>query len=398
MPVKVILFVAYGGGHINMLLPLIKELKKSAFYKVVVLGLTTAKKTLNENGISYLQFSDFLTSEDDDAVRWGKQLTSDLDSKALIDKEESIAYLGLSYKALVKQLGEKKASKLYKTKGRAAFLPIPTLEKVFFSVSPDLVVATNSPRAEKAAILTARKYNVPSICLMDLFDQREIDDRLGMVGYADKICVFSEAVKYLLIRSGRPSEDVVVTGNPDFDALADSELKERAKEFRKRNNISSGKVVLWARHAGRPNFKLNEMIDDEVIKIAKKNKKIFFIIRPHPNEPKKFNNLPSNMMVSTLIDSLHEVLLSSNLVLTIASTVGLQAASCGIPLITFDMGPTSKFTPYSKMNLSTGIVDLDNLEREIKNVFTHEFKPKKGLSATGRATNNVLNEISKLVK
>jgi hypothetical protein len=45
-------------------------------------------------------------------------------------------------------------------------------------------------------------------------------------------------------------------------------------------------------------------------------------------------------MVSNSSDDLHEVLLSGDLVLTIASTVGLQVVSSEIPLITFDMGPT----------------------------------------------------------
>lgn len=391
---KTILFVTYGGGHVNMLLPLIKEFKKKTLYEVSVLALTSAGRILQLNNIPHLGFKDFLTDMDEDALTWGESMLLDLGLSTLVDKQESIAYLGLSYKDLVQRHGEIYAAQAYKEKSRSAFFPITILERVFSIIRPDLLVSTNSPRAEKAAFITANKLNIPAVCLMDLFDKREIDDRLGKSKYASKICVFSDTVKKLLIQAGRNAKDIVVTGNPDFDVLAGENLKKQAQLFSLKKKLPDSKVVFWARHAGKANFNLNASIDDEVIRIAKNNKDLFFIIRPHPNEPKMFSDLPDNVLISNKEDNVHEVILCSNLVLTIASTVGLQAVCCGIPLITFDMGPTSMFTPYSKMGLSIGVNSLDQLESEINAIFKNGYHKKVFVPKAGNATKNVINVIN----
>jgi hypothetical protein len=304
--------------------------------------------------------------------------------------------LGLSFDDLVKRYGVAIAEKRYQREGRSSFLPLTVMKRFLSKVKPDLVISTNSPRTEKAVLLTARKMAIPSICLVDLFDPREIEDRLGNPGYADKICVFSDGVKKNLINSGRPLNEIVVTGNPDFDRLSSPLLKEKAHKYRL-ENCSQEYMVLWVRHVGKPNFKLNCTIDDELIKIAKRNSNILFIFRPHPNEPKEYGCLPANVQVSTSDDDIQVLLLSSDLVLTIASTVGLQAVACQIPLITFDMGPTAKYTPYSKMGLSCGITKIEELEKNICYILKASANNAVTMKYAGNATQNIIDVAKRLL-
>jgi len=343
-----------------MLIPVIKAMRKFG-YNIISLGLTTASNSLKKHNIPYIGFKDIIENSDIDAKLVGEELAGSFKDTLIVDYEETIAYLGLSFIDLVNRFGIESAKIKYSQEGRNSFLPLTIMERFLVKINPDLVVTTNSPRTEKAVLLEARKLSIPSICIVDLFDSREIEDRIGKAGYADKVCVFSEGVKQCLIKAGRKASEIVVTGNPDFDELSSPLLKAKALETRLKYGDYEY-VVLWVRHAGKLNFELNNSIDSKLIEVANNNRDILFIFRPHPNEPKEYSKLPANIVVSILDDDIQILLLGCNLVLTIASTVGLQAVACGIPLITFDMGPTAKYTPYSKMGLSCGINNLENLE------------------------------------
>jgi len=157
---KRVLFVTYGGGHVNALLPVIQNLsRRRADVETHVLGLTTAASVLREAGVPFLGFKDVLRADDHVAIEHGRRLAAETPGQ--VDPEESLAYLGLSYADLVAQRGEQGARTAYAEKGRMAFLPITALERVFDRVQPDLVVSTNSPRGERASMVLARDVETP---------------------------------------------------------------------------------------------------------------------------------------------------------------------------------------------------------------------------------------------
>jgi len=153
---KTLLFVAYGGGHINALLPVIRVLSKIPDYNIEVLGLTTAAAILEKEGIPYFGFRHLITEDDKSALSWGEKLAKDTNHQS-VTHEETVAYLGLSYMDLINRLEKDEAERLYAEKDRKAFLPLSVTEKLFEKIRPDLVVATSAPRTEQAAILAAQK-------------------------------------------------------------------------------------------------------------------------------------------------------------------------------------------------------------------------------------------------
>lgn len=162
------LFVSYGGGHVKALLPAARLAKARGLARPVYLALTTAAAEVRAAGIETLGFRDLLQPGDARALRKGEALAAALQVPAA-DHEESVAYLGLSYTDLEDRLGAEAAAEAYARFGRQCFLPLSVLERAIRKTAPALVVATNSPRAERAAIETARRLGVPSVCLLDLF-------------------------------------------------------------------------------------------------------------------------------------------------------------------------------------------------------------------------------------
>ena len=108
--------------------------------------------------------------KDKDAIDWGNELAIKNHSKNLgISLHESVAYLGLCYKDLVVRLGIKNAKKEFERKGRNAFFPLTVMKRIIDDISPNLVITTNSPRSEAAAIEIANSHNIETLAMTDIF-------------------------------------------------------------------------------------------------------------------------------------------------------------------------------------------------------------------------------------
>ena len=242
---KTVLFVCYGSGHVNMILPVAQAVVAAGLAKVKVLGLTTAAPLVRAAQLDLLQIKDFVRPSniaDDSALVVGKRLMTDM--PAVADPQETAAYLGLSFAELEEDVGHEEAAARYARDGRQAFLPRRLLQRVLREVQPDLVVATNSPRAERAAIDAACALALPCICMVDLFCIDEVK-WIGSADYADKVCVLNDSVKQFLLSAGRTDEQIVVTGNPALDSLTDPVYVAAGSKLRSERQWASKRVLLW---------------------------------------------------------------------------------------------------------------------------------------------------------
>ena len=111
---------------------------------------------------------------------------------------------------LIDQFGKEKAKEIWLNHGRQGFYPINFFKKILRNIKPDLVISTNSPRSEKAALRASKYLNIPSLCLVDLFGVQEID-WLKVNGHGTKICVIDNKVKNFLIENEENADEIVVT-------------------------------------------------------------------------------------------------------------------------------------------------------------------------------------------
>lgn len=379
---KKVLFVAYGGGHVQMVMPIALALQRSAWADPVVLGLTTAAQAVRAAGLQLLQFKDFLEPSDIQARRWGEELLAGMRS-ASIDRDESVAYLGLSFQDLVNQLGEKEAQRQYANKGRHCFLPVDVLKRILRQVKPDIVVSTSSPRAEHAAFLAAREYGIPTLCLIDSFVQDEAL-RLGARGYADAVCVFNESVKQVVTAAGADPAAVHCTGNPAFDVLQEPGPAVEGKELRERMQWGGKTVVLvpiqrfQAYHpvAGAwSDIDLPKRLEDALAQWALRQSDVVLCVRPRPGEVEPRLETSERVVLTGSSWPLTPLLHAVDIVVTVNSTVGLEGHIAGARVIQILGTPFDSATPWLEFGIADRAVELNELIpalEEVRRLRRHE--------------------------
>ncbi len=323
-----VLFVCYGGGHASIIKELVSYLLiVDDQIEIFVLPLTGALNEFDNfsNRISILKLSDYVN--DPKAINYGEELLNGLE-RSPANIMESVAYLGQSYLELVANHGKSRAKVIYSEMGRRAFLPLMLVDRIFEHVSPNLLVTTNSPRMEKASLIVAKKRGLKAISIIDLFPMNVTD---WIDGTADKICVFSSRVKQKLIDEGVSPNKVIVSGNPVFDHYLNKRRNDR---------LSYGKRILWASQqellkdpvtGEKGNLSLPTLIENELIKLNDSVDDWCFTFRQHPGEA--IREYPNSITVSSKDEPLQDLLADIDLVITMRSTVGVQAACMGIPVI-----------------------------------------------------------------
>lgn len=370
-PLPVWLFVSYGGGHVRALLPVARRVRELGMARPVYLALTTAAPIVREAGIATVGFIDLITEADVQARHKGEELAAALAVRSA-DHAESVAYLGLSYVDLEQRVGRAQAATLYAEYGRQAFLPLSVLDRAIRQFRPSLVVATNSPRAEQAALQAARALGVPSVCLLDLLGIWE-RDRLAAPNYADVICVLNQSVRDSLIDGGRPPQDVRVTGNPAFDTVLDPSCIDAGAALRHEAGWDGLHVCLYASspepaaypgwpQRGDPEFprRIERALIDAVI--AKPSLALW--VRRHPSEPlasEVVGLAHPRIRVSPAEMPLHTCIHASDEVVVTVSTVGVEANLAGKYVTQVRGSMFDDLSPYFAMGIAQRELTLQQL-------------------------------------
>ncbi|MBX3652863.1 MAG: UDP-glycosyltransferase [Ramlibacter sp.] len=354
------LFVAYGGGHVTMVVPVALRARELGLCEPVVLALTTAGPVARAAGLRVVGFSDFVGPQDAEWLALGRQLAGQL-SNASVDPAESAAYLGLSMADLAEQRGREQALADYREQGRSAFLPVRFLKRVLRAIQPQLVCATNSPRAERAAILAARELGVPSVCVVDLF---AVDEKrwIGRTGFADRVCVLNDAVRHTLLAMERQGDEVVVTGNPAFDRLHAPVSAANIAALRRRMGHPGRRVLLWAsqaepaEHPWRPGTVGNSLLPRQILDVLASYVAArdgwMLAVRPHPSEAPPALAGRDRVVLTGQDWPLAELLHACDAVCVLTSTVGLEAHLLGKPVIQVAGGLFEDAAPFAAMGVA----------------------------------------------
>lgn len=380
-----------------MILPVLRELRKNPALEISVMAFTGARFSFDAAGVPYFSFKDtpeFKNSRR--AAELGAKFATE--TSGLLPQEETIAYMGSSLEDLIETHGETEAMKIFSEQGRNAFLPIRFFKSLLQREKYDLVVTTNSPRSEKALVLAARELGIPSVVVVDLFDHREFVDRTALPGYGTKICVLNEYVRDEMVKLGRPPAEIVITGNPAFDKLADPGLKEAASKLRQERSWEGKKIILWARGNDPESLDLNPAIEKRLGEYALQSPNTILVIRPHPNENLETLEFPANAFISTRKDPLPPLLEASDLVITMLSTVGLEGALIGKPLIQLRMSEFSLASPYIELGLAVGASNLDELETATEKILSNPTPARSqespsSLGTAAAAVSSIIGEL-----
>jgi hypothetical protein len=364
---KKVLFACYGSGHVRMVLPVAKALRERGLAEVQVLGLTTAAPVVRDAGLPLVQFKDVVAPGDAGALAEGQGLAQALG--AVADPDESAAYLGLSFAELVQDVGAEEARRRYAERGRQAFLPVRTLHRILERTRPDLVVVTNSPRAERAAAIAARERGIPCVCLVDLFCIDEVQ-WIGEPGYADLVCVLNESVRRFLLDAGRRPDEVVVTGNPAFDVINSQANRDAGRALRERHGWQGRRVLLWPNQVepavhpfdGRPaDPGLPARAFEQLQRWVLARQDTVLCVRPRPGEAPPALAADPRLVLTGQDWPLHPLLHAVDLVVTLNSTVGLEGRLAGCRLVQVLGSVFDAAMPLARYGLADEAVPLDRL-------------------------------------
>jgi hypothetical protein len=259
------------------------------------------------------------------------------------------------------------------------------------------VLATNSPRAERAALLAARRQGVPSVCLLDLFGLWE-RDWLVRPDYADALCVLNSQVAASLEAAGRPPGHIHVTGNPAFDTIHDPAVIAQAQALRREAGWSTQRVVFYASSpepdevtgiAGRGDPAWPRHIETQLIETVQRDPALALWVRRHPSEaPADEIEAAGHPRIRVAQGPLHPYLHACDEVVVTVSTVGVEANLAGREVTQVRGSILDGLSPYLAMGIAQRELTLDGIASQLAQaVATHA---RAADAAPGQAAARVL--------
>lgn len=355
-----LLCVTYGGGHVRACLPVLRELRQRGWH-IDLLALTTAYESAVKAGFRPWRAKDLLVETDEELVSCGRALSRDYPPNASVPLDETIAYLGFGFRDLCLTYGPKEAGRRINERGRSGFEHRLLASRAIDRFAPDIVLATNSPRAEWAAIAEAQRRSIPALVINDLLASAS-NLWLHDPAYADEIFVLNDFVRARLVQSGHAPEKIIVTGNPAFAGLHD--LRER----RMRRAANAHPTIVYA---SQPLPKQDEAHHSAmkclIHELACRRKEWIFRVRLHPNE-----NAAGAWLGPPVIHdadaSLEADLMAADVLITHGSTVGMEASIAGVPVILQLGSGVSEDVRYDQLGIAVPNRELKHLENTISRV------------------------------
>lgn len=405
-----IFFVTYGGGHVTMVLAVMRAIRRIApQVEMPLMALTIGYNQAIKSGETPLSFKDFLHLTDrDSALSHGRRLL-DRNQGAEVPEEESLAYLGINYTELEDRLGATGAADIYAREGRAAFLPTEFMTRVIDEVAPDVVVATNTPRAEEAALRAATARGLPTLMINDLVDKQrwpvvKRDHR------PDRLCVVGEPVRQHFLAHGFAPETVLATGNPAFDALFDPAHKAAADTLRRDLGWEGLKIILWAGTSERlpsvPEARQTDLpraAEAEMRRLVAETRDAALLIRYHPSVHHLFPEGEPQERVyrsNPTADPIQPQLHASDAVIALNSTVSLEAAVLGKPSLSLEYTALARrVMSFADEGITTGIDAPDEIVPKLRAALAGDIGTRaEGFAHDGHSADRIAREILTLVK
>lgn len=398
-----VMIVTYGGGHVNVLLPIVKRLRERGD-EVSVLGLTVAGDVLRRHNIPFKTYTDYFDDKlDADALAVGRELAKGVfvEGKGMSLRDTEI-YLGIGMRDLILQHGEERAKELYEKHGRKMFLQVHTMGRIIDEEKPDMVITTNVPRSERAANIAANQRDIPTLNISDYF---EFEERFPLEG--KRIAVMCDITKQNLIKRGVAPERIVITGQPAFDDISRQAREIRREDVFKKYGLDPS--VKWLVLGTQP-IETTPDIVRNVLKAAMELEGVNVVLKPHPGEDAKLHEeiiaeLGSPAKLRNDAD-IRELIVAGECLITFFSTIGFEAVLMGKPLITVNFTGKPNPVPLWKFGVADEVTKEEDVAKALNRaLFDDEYKEqlakireeKFGAIVDGHGTDRVMDLIDEML-
>lgn len=387
-----ILGVAYGGGHANIVIPVLKELNKRRI-ATQFLALTSAGPQAEREGLPYRSFVDFKHLVDSRKARkLGSKLAADMHNPQLgISYEESVYYLGINLLENIEALGDDLAMEVLELAGRHSFLAVEFLKKVITEEGCTHILTTNSPRSEKASLIAAQQLGLKSFKIEDLYGVPILFDslmrKMGVDHYYQttgrfkitptQSCFLCDYARDYFI-SVQDKWDMVgvdhanstVTGQPVFDVIDEIiGTKPDSTVFPNRPDLPT---VIWAHENGHRDEKEVIAMLEQCFRSRRQAFNLVLKLRPNL-EPRQitdviglFDDSRGNFKVIHTEMDPNALIWNSTVVIGQVSTMLTQAAYMGRPVVIMDPLKIRNEEPLALNGVARVVSDAEELFNAIE--------------------------------
>lgn len=401
-----VLAVVQGTSQVKTILPL---LKGNYTYKIIRYDSPSddsAKKTLESMGEDYVNLESYMNDEAKKRIRDGeawmnvawKNITEDPELKKILGNNYGRVFDILEY--------------CFKTRRR--FLEIiryiELYNEVFIQEKTKLVFVSDDVNVVgRLACMIAKKQGIPSL---DIQHGQLQGNPTGEIT-ADKMIVNGEGDKKHLIAHGAKSSQLIVTGQPRFDAVVDK-LNLSKKEICEKYGLDhTKKIIVYSYQKPVPEENIivsaKKCFLDHFSKI-KNNSDLQFVMTMRLDTP-----IPSDLQRDDIKllpgADIQELAVCSEVLLTAYSTAAVEYVLMGKPVVAINLGAgKDEYIDYTELGVGFKIVNesefLPSLEKVLfdKN-FAKKFKQSCAEFITdfnykldGNAKARCLKVISSMVK
>lgn len=438
------LFVCYGGGHADALIPVIKYLLENTNIQIEAIGINLAADKLRKNGIPCKTLSNYL---DIRSVEIGFPLARERHNfSSTVSFADSIAYYGFTMSDLIDEVGEEEAYQILDIFDRRTMFPVKTMMRILQKEAPDVVITTTMNRFEAATLFAAGMLGIPSV---------KVEDLIGRIykTFPDKIQVENEKEKEKLISNGIMSQNIIlkselknpivmsyyeeiykkqlstrptafavlgeyakkeilkrgvdpnsihITGQPAFDKhpwyLAHTVKKDVCKKI----GVDSNKALVT--FMSQPNAEREDVFRTLVEAVGKLDfNKVNIVVKLHPNEDGKIQQVImdemgiNDIVLVKNIDA-RELLAVSDLIITVSSTTGLEAAVMGKPLVYINVTEKEDYIPFADMGIGIKCTNSMEIYDVLKQIISDNKLPVLSNISKYKTDGKAAERVGELVK
>jgi len=394
-----VFLTSYGGAHAVAVLPVWHELKRRG-HDPFFFALTTAKAMAERSGVQCATPADYVDLSDAQIRGWGEKLADRHHTAGKgISRDESIAYLGVSFRDLARDIGEEAAWERYHRDGLWCFTPVYFLEDVLRRERPDVVVATTSPRMERAALRAAYRLGIPSLCMVELFGIQE-EPWISRPDNGDFAAISRQRTGDNLAAAGRDRATIVLTGSPMFDQLADPTLTAAGRRWRQERGVGiDDRLVFWAEQPEPTQPDLPRRVRTHLSQVCRQ-RGWRLVVRLHPSSTDAGKEIiEPDMLVSRPEEALTHVIHAADVAVTLTSTVGMEVLLSDKPLLVPQLSPNTSLAPYAASDGALTVATIEEIEPGLEILLTDNVqsvrlaKLRRMLPPAGGATGRVCDLI-----
>lgn len=298
-------------------------------------------------------------------------------------------------------------------------LMLETAQEIIKKENPKaIVIALETGQYSKALITAAREKAIPSIGVQHgmiysnnsaytnkkvSLSNKSIDNPI-----TSKTAVYGKTTKNLLTSEGSyPPEAVVITGQPRYDSLLESQKNFNKDLFLDKYGLEKNKKIMLVTTQSFSNITDRVNFLRYTLRALKKEKDIQIIIKPKPVEDESFHSkilaqekVEAKIMPKTC--NIKEVLNACDKLITSYSTTALEAMILKKPVIIINLTGEKDPIPYVESGAAVGAYNPEEIKNAILKA-KHNKKTKKFImdwayKSDRKATERVMNLIKKLIK